>query len=684
MGVIARLKDFLYFICDDEGRTYAVDVDGNIVTTPSPKPIVTPDGWQETALQYNRNIANSGIVRTSTIPFGFVLDGAKIVRYLWRTYGIEAKGNLAIGKLDRNVLVIKKYYFGALNFSQVTGGKDKIECEVTEGGLSMMIKANENTKYEIDLDVPEALTLRMDGLILKATVNYAIQQGPAGQPGDGSSLVGCFFVNSEGSSRDIVFNSTSSFVSSDTTPPVAPDSTDYLIRNDGPPQTFTLNFNYPVSWPFLGTYDVDFSVSDGNSFVSQELVYNGPTGENMSINVVFSKTITLTQGQRLFVTAMGSGGAGNQFTYGPDGTLDIKFDFRYRQTEIKCLRPEYVFKQLIEKITDGKYSASSTLLSTIAKDFVLTSGDGIRSIAGAKIKTSLKDFFTSYNTRFSIGLGNHNEVAVIESKASFFTSAIIADLGEVADCQETNAADYLYNTLKIGWPAQDYDDVNGKDEFNNTHNYTTPVKRLAKELDLTAPYRTDPYGIEFTRINLDGKSTTDNDADNDVFIINIADNGSGGYILNRPAYTAITGVRAGSSIFNVELSPARCVIANGAFLHPGMDKLDAGFLTFQTTEKNASLSTTLDGVTITENQNFLIGSLAPKLFLPTIFDIECRVPVNIVSLIEANPYGKVQFTWLGNTYRGYIIEAAQQPATNAKQTFKLLASTDNDMSKLIR
>jgi hypothetical protein len=680
MGIIARLKEFLYFICDDEGRTYAVDIHGSIVTTPSPKPLqYTPDGWQETALQYTRNVTYGGIVRTSTTPFGFVKDGAKILRYLWYTSGVEAKGNLAIGKLDRADLVVKKYYYGALNFSQATDGKDKMECEVTEAGLSMMIKANENTKYEVDLDVPEAVPLRHNGLILKANVSYAIQQGPAG---NGASLIGCIFITSEGTFRDIVFNTTYSFISGNVVPPASADSTDYVIRNDGPAQTFTLSFKYTVTWDFLGSHHVDFSISNGISFISNELVYSSPAGENLTVNVEFTKTVTLQQGERLFITASGVA-SNDKYTYAEGGTMNVTFDYRYRQTEIKCLRPLYVFQKLIEKITDGKFTASSNLLSTLAKDYVLTSGDGIRGISGAKIKTSLKDFFTSYNARFCIGLGNHDEVAVIEPKASFYTTEVIADLGEVADCQVTNATDYLYNTLKIGWPAQDYDDVNGKDEFNNTHNYTSPVKRFAKEMDLTAPYRTDAYGIEFTRINLAGKNTTDNESDNDVFIINITDDGSGGYILNRPPYTAISGVRAGSSIFNVELSPARCLIANGAFLHVGMDLLDSGSLTFQTTEKNAALSTTLDGVTIAENQNFLIGSLAAKLFLPKVFDIDCRVPVNIVNLIEANPYGKIQFKWLGNTYRGYIMEAAQQPATNAKQAFKLLACTDNDMSKLI-
>lgn len=674
-------KEFLYFICDDAGNTYAVDADGNIVTTPSVVPLqYTPEGWRDSALQYKRNTANSGVVRTSTTPFGFVKDGAKILRYLWYNYGIEAIGNLAMAKLDPDDLKHKKYYFGALNFSQSTDGRDKFECEVTEGGLSMMIKANESTKYEIPLDVPEAVVVRMDGMVLKAGASYVIQEGDAAT---NVTLLGCIFVNSEGTFRGIVFNSTYNFINDNIVPPVAADSTDYVLRNDEQVITYNFNVSYPVKRSATnGPHAVTFTVSDGANFLYNNLVFSQVSNAGEILNVSFQTSLTLNPGERLFISVAGVGSV-DHFIYLPGGTMNITFDFRYRETEIKCLRPLYVFQKLIEKITDGKYTATSTLLDTIAKDFVLTCGDGIRSIAGAKIKTSLKDFFTSFNTRFSIGLGNHNEVAVIEAKSAFYTSDVIADLGEVADCQVTNATDYLWNTLKIGWPARDYDDVNGKDEFNNTHEYTSPVKRLGKPLDLTAPYRTDPYGIEFTRINLDGKSTTDNESDNDVFIINIADNGSGGYILNRPPYSAITGVRAGSSIFNTELSPARCLIANGSFLHIGMDLLDAGQLTFQTTEKNAALSTTLDGVTITENQNFPISSLAAKLFLPKVFEVDCRVPINIVDLIEANPYGKIQFKWLGNTYRGYIMEAAQQAATNAQQTFKLIASTDNDMTKLI-
>lgn len=675
-----QLRDFLYFIADANYRTYAVDADGNVVTTPSLRFLGnTPDGWQEAALQYARNGSYFGMFRTFTVPLGFVNDGAKIVRYLYYIYGIEAVGNLGIAKLDRADYRHKKYYHGTLNFSKITDSKDKAEIEVTEGGLSMMIKANEATVYEIPLDVPEAVEFVHDGLTLKGSASYVIQSGDYPH---GTAYIGMLATTTEGTVKDVVFNTVYNFIDlGGGAPP--PGSLDFLAANYGV-APITLNFDIAYSVRNSDgdqTYIVSWLKSDGVINTGGATLLNTTlTEETINPHLVFS--VTLNPGERMFLYQFGSSGVSHAI-YGDNGTGKITFDYRYRSTNIKALRPAYVFSQLISKITDGQFTTSSALLSATAKDFVLTCGDAIRGIAGAKIKTSLKDFFSSYNTRFNIGLGNKDEVAVIEQKQAFYTPDVIVDLGEISDLQITPASDYLYNTLKIGWPAQDYDDVNGKDEFNNTHNYTTPVKRLSKELDLTAPYRCDPYGIEFTRINLEDKVTTDNEADNDVFIINIAEDGDGGYILNRPAYSEITGVAAGNSIYNVELSPKRCLEAHGNYLHIGMDKLDDGKLTFQTTEKNAALVTILNGKTYQENADVVIGALAPKLFLPVQFQFDCKVPVNIVDLIEANPYGKVQFSWNGNIYRGYIVEASQQPATDAQQTFKLIASTDNDMTKLI-
>jgi hypothetical protein len=73
----------------------------------------------------------------------------------------------------------------------------------------------------------------------------------------------------------------------------------------------------------------------------------------------------------------------------------------------------------------------------------------------------------------------------------------------------------------VGHREQTSDDVNGKFGFNGYQVYTSPYQRGSKELDLQSPYKADPYEIELTRINFDGRTTTDSQSDNDVFVIDV-------------------------------------------------------------------------------------------------------------------------------------------------------------------
>lgn len=675
-------KLFEYYLVDGKGRSYKVDSDH--VVTVSSLPVsqrYTPDGWQEKSVQWGRNVRWPGVFRSFTTSFRFLKDGAYILRYLYYgTKGIQSECNLVILKQNTRTGVYEDYYVGALDFSQKDDQPDWFEVNVMERGLPELLNAYDDTVYEIQIDVPEALPVKMNGITLKAGASYAIQEGEAA---NGSSLIGCLFINSEGTFRDITFNTTYSFISGDDIPPVAPDSGDYVIRNDGPTQTFTLHFKYTVSWKFLGFHDVIFTKSNGSTFVSQEFVYRSPRGEGLTVDVDFTESVTLEQGQRLFISAA-SVANNDRYLYQPGGTLGIKMDYRYRETTVKCLRASYVFQQLTSKITSSRYQAASSLLDTEAFDYVMTCGDAIRGIAGAKIKTSLNDFITSYNTRFNCGLGIEGGKAILEKERYYFRDNVIINLGEVAKLRSKPAADRLFNAIKIGWPNQTYDGVNGRDEFNTTHLYTSSITRVQKTLDLTSVYRADCYGIEDLRINLADKNTTDSDSDNDVFIVNIASDGAGGYILNRPAFDNITGLISPSTVFNILLSPKRCLLEHGYSLHCGLDKQDDTYLVFQTTDKNADLSTTLNGVTIKESANVLVGALSPALSYPEELEFDCEVPVNVKEVIEADPFGQVGLLWEGKPLYGHIYEVGQQPAMNQPQTWKLLASKNTDMTHLIR
>jgi hypothetical protein len=695
-------KELLYFIMDDSDNTYDIDPNGKLITTPSPRPLEnTPDGWQEAAIQYGRNTTYFGIVRSFTVPLGFVKKGARIVRKLYYSKGVQAIARLLIAKYDKFKLIYTRVYKSALNFSTFNDSETTATIQTTDDDLTMYIKANESTTYEIPIDVPEAINVLMDGMDLYSTVR-AINYAWLITEDDGTQVADLF-------TSDYIFMGFS-ITSTETQYPSVlwATTTSYKGAN-------SLDYD-PADWLMQATVDVAVKIQSqltvftvgadalrigayirsGQNVAREEDIFPptapGPTG---LLTFDLDYTLNLRAGDRvwLFINQIGSG-AGKELGFPQDNIVNFPYQYRKEPTSIKCLRGLYVLDQLVKKMSNNNYGAESVLLSEggEAYDFVLTSGDAIRGFtadpdtgyAGPSIKTSLSDFFKSYNTRFNTAITNTAQALVFQEKTDVFTQSNITDIGEVQDLQIAPLTDHIFSSITIGWPNQTYDDPNGKEEFNTTHVYTTPVTRVSKTLDLTSVYRADAYGIEFTRINLDGKTTTDSSSDNDVFIINIAETPEGSFILNRPAFDSITGLLAGDTAFNVLLSPKRCLIKHGCYLRVGLDKLEDQYLVYQTQDKNPSLVTVQNGVTITENGDYLISALDSPLFLPQMFQYNCQTPYNIVDLIEADPNGIISFSWKGAKFLGgYVYAAGQQPANNAQQAFQLYAAVGNDMEALI-
>jgi len=691
--------ELLYFLTDDKHRTYSNDASGNLIITPGPVFLDnTPDGWQEASLKLGRNKNNFGLMRVYSLPLGFVNLGARIIRQLWELYGVEALVNLGIAKLDHSTLTYKRFYYGALNFSTIDDSNaDIVDIQVTEAELSMMLKANENTTYEIPVDVPEAINVLVDGLILYSEVailNRAdmVPDGSGGEnPNNITStyvFIGTSTTDTETKYPSILWSDSTAYVGVEDINDIPAD--DYIFQADA---TVTINISGSMTYFIAGSdgTDVIAYMKLGSTIRTQILGSTVGSGTPLTVTTPISGTIDLQLGEIFFIVVNNKGGGGGKvISFTVDNKITIRYDYRKEPTVIKCLPPAYVVSELVKKITDGRYSFKSTLLSTgAAKDFLLTCGDAIRGFVanedyeGPKLKTSFSDFFKSYNTRFNIMSGIDTDYVIIEKKGTAFKQEVVLDVGEASGLRRKTALDLMFNKIQIGWPEQDYNDINGRYEFNNTHTYSTPIKRISKTLDLVSIYRADPYGIEFTRINLENKTTTDSSSDNNIFILNVDQSGPE-VILNRPNYTTLTGVPAGDTIFNVELSPKTCLIEHGDYIHACMDKQDGKELVFETTEKNGSLSRTIGGVTITENANYPISLLAPKLFLPTVFTFTSETPQNVIDIIQTNPYGEIQFNWLGNTYKGFIFDVGQQPAENPAQEFELLASPNNNMAKFIR
>src|SRR5687768_12774755 len=128
------MKKFLYYLQTEDDKSYTL-VDGEVVIADGDVPLTfTPDGWQDIAIAWERDMKTVGLVRTFSVPLGFVLDAATILRHLFYGDSIERKVYLLIKRLNTVVDIPGKtfqhqynnYYRGELDLSTLTDSEHKV------------------------------------------------------------------------------------------------------------------------------------------------------------------------------------------------------------------------------------------------------------------------------------------------------------------------------------------------------------------------------------------------------------------------------------------------------------------------------------------------------------------------------------------------------------------------------
>ena len=235
-----------------------------------------------------------------------------------------------------------------------------------------------------------------------------------------------------------------------------------------------------------------------------------------------------------------------------------------------------------------------------------------------------------------------NNVTFIHRYA-LFDNYVVKDLSDQINDYEYSVNSSLVNTsVKVGYDKQDYDSINGRDEFRFTNEFSTGLKLTDNTLSFISPYRADAYGIEFL-VQKRGEDTTDNDSDNDVFIVGCqyatsAENGN--LLLDRPySPSQLLGLISPDTMFNVEYSPRFMLEANKAYIGACTNMLK-----FTSSDGNSNVS--IAG--IKETDDFPIDN---RLFTVGEVDVETSevdVPSNLSGLISLD--------YNGETVRGYIKE----------------------------
>jgi hypothetical protein len=689
-------KQWLYYLLDDQGRSYYINDNGGLSISTMPRPLrLTPDGWQEISILWERNMERIGAVRNFTLPLSFVIDGAAILRKILWTTNVSSKVFVMIQKQQVELTPTtyhfwyRYFYRGEIDLATFNSEENKVTVNIMEGGLYKMIKANEATVYEIPCD---EIFIRMDGIELFNTINYTTFDFKNESTSTAQFSVPIVLLSNDGMSPGILFTS-QSFIAYE----FPNNNWNWLMKNDS---------DLPVVLRLVGSFAV--RIHAGAVPLGRIILQTGLEGSanpfEQSIDIVnqnfpigadtpfvdfpFDFEVTLQPQEKLYIFGV------NSYMELQERPFSIMLSNKHKQTNILAVKPYTLFYRLIEKITGDADYARSTLLNDNA-NLLCASGDAIRGFSGAVIKTSLNDFFTSFDTILNAGMGIIGNKIWFESKEFFFNPAEPIELAKAKDVKHRVAAELLASAIKIGYNNQVYEDVNGRQEFNTTRHFSTPQDRVIKTWEKISVYRADPYGIEYTRINFEGRTTTDTAGDNSVFVINTdiaaAPFDDGSYPLKRVAYDVIEGLLAPDSIFNIEqLTPARLMDRHRSWLNAIFYGYTGQKLKFESTDKNKALYTIKDSVEFDEDGDFLITD-TPRLFKPFYFDVTPETPVNLVEDMEANPNRAFTFeNWPHavplptgtNILKGYNIKVGIAANSLEEQAFVLLSADENDLTLL--
>lgn len=633
---------FKFFLVDSpSGLAFYVDAmgniqKGNVLTGTDYSLPQSPGGWEDMQLSFGRSAHYWGLNRTFTIPLKFIGDGASIIRHLfYNGRGVESQVTLVIVKWDDVTGVFRLYYSGQLDLSKIEDAvAEGVTVNIMQGGIVQMLKAYENTVIEIPCDgsIPENIKVNCDGILLNDTFHYEIV--PIVLPYAGDQPLPCTYVSNDGDNIGITKNSqaleqmypgyyqkSSNFLFSSEEPVSVRIKGNIIVRSD--PSISNTLFLMFTATSLSQPRGIDGNLLDHAAglvrpFVPLDGIFNAVNSQinlQTQMSFGFDLTVNLAANEHLFIIVF------NNFSATPvtviGGSFTLTFSSRYRASRVWGIRPYDLGKLLIKRMN----ALSSNFLQTFNFGFdslllqanpnlIVTSGDALRASTdpnyyqyynqatlnptnpnnenytqfptlGPVIKTTLSDFFDTFNAILNAALSNQQlpgeqESVFIEDKTYVLDPSVITmSLTKISNFRVSLATEYFFNWLKIGYEPQQYDEKAGKYEYNSTVQWQAPIRTLSKTLEIMSKYRADSYGIEYTRYNTQGgKSATFNNSDNSRFLLNTDFNSS---FLDYYLAKFISGIPLPTSPTNTDQK----TVVNKAYQAVYCDLLDGEYFTSQ-------------------------------------------------------------------------------------------------------
>lgn len=628
----------MYYKCELVVGGYSYNVTDNLVN------------WDDVEMSFKRNDYD-GVVRSFSTKFQFS-NGAYslLVSEYLRNY-LNSSASVIFYTRNNSWLWNERFRC-ALDFSTFTDNGTTCEINAVDDSLASIIKAKKGTQYEYPVsEIKENAQLNYDRIQMTSKIEWI----PTGTTDDDGNMSNTFELK-DGKTTSYGFPM---YIKG--TPEIAVknivevyddemgEGVDINIRSTG---MFFKNIS-THGIPINLRLHLEFSASLQKSAQAairlyQEGLTDLPLIEKVNegkntIDFSLDKYLIFGNGGflRLFINTTYNGVTITQTPEEASASyMTIDFVERDDSINIDVVRPSTVLNRLLSSMT-GSADVVGEIASGVDErldNTIILPAESIRGLENAKLYTSYTKFSNWMKAEFGfVPVIGGNKVSFVH-RDSLFQDKEIKNLGSRStDFEYSVNSSLIYSRLKVGYDKQDYDSVNGRDEFRFGVEYTTGTTLTDNTMELVSPYRADVYGIEFLAAKR-GEDTTDSDSDNDVFMVGASlDGSSQRFVLIRGGKYAISGVISSETMFNVMYAQKYMIEANRKFIGSFSSLLD-----FASSEGNSNV--VIEGMKGTDDieipeRYFTVGELSVKTS-------DLDVPEDLTGYIALQKNGR--------TYKGYI------------------------------
>lgn len=612
--------------------------------------------WDDFELLQKRP-AYDGVVRSFSTQFEFVKNAYKLLKNEFYTNYLNAEATV-IFSLRNNSWEYDEVFRCALDFSTYSEDGLIAYINAIDNTLAAIIKAKKNIQYEYPVADLSVKSLNYDRLEFIGRVTYycggrTLENGSilvdAVSGGDHYMTIPMYVGSNEmvpGSGIEVKDVGASGNLES------------CLIYTEKA-TSVKISIKGSYSWDGASlSADMQLKTKSGTLLKRWE---GGWGGESISVN--WDGEVALSANDGIVLLAAYN----TKFALYYFSSLEINIDFPSigKPVNIDVVSPVNLLNNLINSMSEGNteykgyfnYGMSDGGRNLKLERAYIMAAESARGLPKAKIYTSYKKFCDWMEAEFGyVPVISGNEVTFTH-RDKLFTNTVVKELGKKINDYELMVNEgIVYSSVKVGYDKQDYDSINGRDEFRFTNEFSTGLKLLDNTLSLISPYRADAYGIEFL-VQKRGEDTTDNSSDNDVFFVDCVKNPSTGTLdLHRPYSAAqLSGLLSPETMFNLGYSPRFMLEANKKYIGACTN-----LLKFASSDGNSDVS--INGVKETDDL-----PIPERLF--TVSEVEVstsdiKAPDELTGLVSFNNKGEI--------ITGYIKQLELNIAKEKAATYTLI------------